>query len=191
MDRGAWQTTVQGVVKSHTQLSNSTTVFLGSCVWRCVCQSLSCVQLFATPQAIACQALLSMGFPRQKYWSRLPFPSPKTVICIEIFLKMKLKQRLEGDREISHELCKGRAHQEEELACQRLKQKGPDVSGPVRRSVWLRLAVAGNRTVGSVMQGPVGFFFFPLKSPRTLYFQVVTLAALLRVDYKRLRVKAG
>ena len=25
---------------------------------------------------IACQAPLSMGFPRQKYWSGLPFPSP-------------------------------------------------------------------------------------------------------------------
>ena len=23
-----------------------------------------------------CQALLSMGFPRQEYWSRLPFSSP-------------------------------------------------------------------------------------------------------------------
>ena len=25
---------------------------------------------------VACQAPLSMGFPRQEYWSRLPFPSP-------------------------------------------------------------------------------------------------------------------
>ena len=24
----------------------------------------------------ACQAPLSMGFPRQEYWSGLPFPSP-------------------------------------------------------------------------------------------------------------------
>ena len=32
-------------------------------------QSLSCVQLFVTPWTIACQALLSMGFPRQEYWS--------------------------------------------------------------------------------------------------------------------------
>ena len=30
----------------------------------------------ATPWTVACQALLSMGFSRQKYWSRLPFPSP-------------------------------------------------------------------------------------------------------------------
>ena len=25
---------------------------------------------------VACQASLSIGFPRQKYWSGLPFPSP-------------------------------------------------------------------------------------------------------------------
>ena len=29
-----------------------------------------------TPWTVACQAPLSMGFPRQEYWSRLPFPSP-------------------------------------------------------------------------------------------------------------------
>ena len=29
---------------------------------------------FATPSTIPCKAPLSMGFPRQKYWSRLPFP---------------------------------------------------------------------------------------------------------------------
>ena len=29
-----------------------------------------------TPRTIACQASLSMGFLRQKYWSGLPFPSP-------------------------------------------------------------------------------------------------------------------
>ena len=31
---------------------------------------------FATPWIVAHQAPLSMGFPRQEYWSRLPFPSP-------------------------------------------------------------------------------------------------------------------
>ena len=30
----------------------------------------------ATPQTVARQAPLSMGFSRQEYWSRLPFPSP-------------------------------------------------------------------------------------------------------------------
>ena len=39
--------------------------------------SLSLVQLFATPWRVVRQAPLSMGFPRQEYWSGLPFPSPK------------------------------------------------------------------------------------------------------------------
>ena len=29
-----------------------------------------------TPWTVAHQGTLSMGFPRQEYWSRLPFPSP-------------------------------------------------------------------------------------------------------------------
>ena len=29
-----------------------------------------------TPWTVACQAPLSVGFPRQEYWSGLPFPSP-------------------------------------------------------------------------------------------------------------------
>ena len=39
-------------------------------------KSLSHVQLFATLWTVARQAPLSMGFSRQEYWSRLPFPSP-------------------------------------------------------------------------------------------------------------------
>ena len=39
-------------------------------------KSLSRVQLFATPWIVAYQASLSIGFSRQEYWSRLPFPSP-------------------------------------------------------------------------------------------------------------------
>ena len=35
----------------------------------------SCPTL-ATPWTVACQAPLSMGFPRQEYWSGLLFPSP-------------------------------------------------------------------------------------------------------------------
>ena len=49
-------------------------------VWVCVyvcAQSLSLVQLCATPWTVAHQAPLSMGFPRQEYWSGLPFPPPE------------------------------------------------------------------------------------------------------------------
>ena len=31
---------------------------------------------FETLWTVACQAPLSMGFPGQEYWSRLPLPSP-------------------------------------------------------------------------------------------------------------------
>ena len=39
-------------------------------------QLLSHVQLFATPWTVACQAPLSMEFPRQEYWGGLPFSTP-------------------------------------------------------------------------------------------------------------------
>ena len=41
-----------------------------------VCMLLNHVWLFSTPWIVACQALLSMRFFRQEYWSGLPFPSP-------------------------------------------------------------------------------------------------------------------
>ena len=40
-------------------------------------QSLSCVQLFATPWTVAPQAPLSVEFSRQESWNGLPFPSPE------------------------------------------------------------------------------------------------------------------
>ena len=41
----------------------------------CVCvYVVSCVRLFVTPWIIAYQVPLSMGFPKQEYWSGLPFP---------------------------------------------------------------------------------------------------------------------
>ena len=38
--------------------------------------SCSVVSDFETPWTAACQAPLSMGFPRQEYWRGLPFPTP-------------------------------------------------------------------------------------------------------------------
>ena len=56
------------------------------CVCVCVCarthvchavlNCFSCVQLFATPWAVDCQAPLSMGFSRHKYQSGWPCPPP-------------------------------------------------------------------------------------------------------------------
>ena len=42
--------------------------------WKVKVKLLSQVRLFATPRTVACQALPSMGFSRQEYWSGLPFP---------------------------------------------------------------------------------------------------------------------
>ena len=39
-------------------------------------QLLNHFQLFGTPWPVTRQAPLSMGFPRQEYWSGLPFPPP-------------------------------------------------------------------------------------------------------------------
>ena len=43
------------------------------CVYACM---LSCVRLFETPWTVAHQVPLSMGFPRQEYWSGMPFSPP-------------------------------------------------------------------------------------------------------------------
>ena len=49
-------------------------------------QSLSRVQLFATPGTVACQAPLSVGFSRQEYWSGLPFSSPGLAVWTVLIL---------------------------------------------------------------------------------------------------------
>ena len=66
-DREAWRAAVHGVAKSPTLLDNwtATTTRTGSVISNLV-----------TTWAVAHQAPLSMGFPRQEYWSGLPFPSP-------------------------------------------------------------------------------------------------------------------
>ena len=51
----------------------------GASKWKrryCVARVLSHVRLFATPGTVTPQAPLSMGFPRQEFWSGLPFPTP-------------------------------------------------------------------------------------------------------------------
>ena len=62
----------------HCWLSQS---YLFPCVCVCVCAcacawSVSHVTLFVTPYTAARQAPLSLGFPKQEYWSGLPFPPP-------------------------------------------------------------------------------------------------------------------
>ena len=44
---------------------------------RMCAQMLSCIRFFMTPWTGAPQAPLSMEFPRQEYWSELPFSLPE------------------------------------------------------------------------------------------------------------------
>ena len=85
-DRGTWQGTGHGVVKSIFDAAKEES-FIGGfkiiflCIYgpyACVCaQSLqSRVRLFSTLWTIARQAPLSLGFSREEYWSELPRPPP-------------------------------------------------------------------------------------------------------------------
>ena len=47
-----------------------------ACVCIRMCSVTQSGQLFATPLIVASQVSLSMGFPKQEYWSRLPFLTP-------------------------------------------------------------------------------------------------------------------
>ena len=53
---------------------------------------------FVTPRTVACQVPVSMGFPRQEYWSGLPFPSPGVSLfknCFYSFIWQKEKGAVE------------------------------------------------------------------------------------------------
>ena len=99
MDRGAWWATVYGVAKSQTQLSMHTCIsiclsekeglFLAyhnismllspkNCFYCCFVAKSRLTLVI--PWTVACQTSLSIGFPRQEYWSGLPFPSPGVLL---------------------------------------------------------------------------------------------------------------
>ena len=49
-----------------------------------------------TPWTVACQASLSMGFPRKEYWRGLPFPSPGDFPDLEIEPRSPVSPALVG-----------------------------------------------------------------------------------------------
>ena len=70
---------------------------------RCVCaQSLSRSLLLATPRTVTHQAPLSMGFPKQEYWSELLFPSPRDLPNTE--KKYPLPRRENSGRQMSYDI---------------------------------------------------------------------------------------
>ena len=84
MDKGAWWAIAHGLAKSWTWLATSMHARIDMDSWvprRIHCCLLFCLvtksDSFVTPWTVSCQAPLSMGFPRQEYWSGLPFSSPR------------------------------------------------------------------------------------------------------------------
>ena len=67
---------VPGILQART-LEWVAISFSNAWKWKAKVKSLSCVWLCATPWTAAYQALPSMGFSRQEYWSGVPLPSPQ------------------------------------------------------------------------------------------------------------------
>ena len=63
---------IQHQIMSHAQVGRSTICYWGSA---CACCCFGHVWLCEMLWTVAHQAPLSMGFPRQEYWSGLPFPA--------------------------------------------------------------------------------------------------------------------
>ena len=78
MDGSPPDSLVPGILQART-LEWVAISFSSACKWKVKGKSLSCVRLFQTPWTAAYQALPSMGFSRQEYWSGVPLPSPCTV----------------------------------------------------------------------------------------------------------------
>ena len=70
---------VPGILQART-LEWVAIAFSNTWKWKVKVKSLSHVRLFATPWTAAHQALQSMGFSRQEYWSGMPLPSPSFIL---------------------------------------------------------------------------------------------------------------
>ena len=76
--------TVPGILQART-LERVAISFCNVWKWKVKVKSPSHVRLFATPWTAAYQALLSMGFSRQEYWSGVLLPSPISFSRIPLF----------------------------------------------------------------------------------------------------------
>ena len=87
---------VPGILQART-LEWVAISFSNAWKWKVKVKSLTCVQLFVTPWTSAHQALPSMGFSRQEYWSGVPLPSPSeaSTVAQSAFVRWRHKaQRL-------------------------------------------------------------------------------------------------
>ena len=72
---------IPGILQART-LEWVAISFSNAWKWKVKVNSLSCVQLFATPWTADYQAPPSMGFSKQEYWSGVPLPSPITMLVV-------------------------------------------------------------------------------------------------------------
>ena len=75
---------VHGILEART-LEWVAISFSNAWKWKVKVKSLSHVWLLVTPWTAAHQALPSMGFSGQQYWSGVPLPSPRTCIYAYIY----------------------------------------------------------------------------------------------------------
>ena len=66
---------IPGILQART-LEWAAISFSNAWKWKVKVKSLSRVRLIGTPWIVPYQSPPSMGFSRQEYWSRVPFPSP-------------------------------------------------------------------------------------------------------------------
>ena len=82
---------VPGILQARI-LEWVTISFSNAWKWKVKVNSLSCVQLLATPWTAAYQAPPSMGFSRQEYWSGVPLPSPDSDATLFQYILQVLRQ---------------------------------------------------------------------------------------------------
>ena len=63
------------------------------------------VQLFVTPWTQAHQIPLPMGFSKQEYWSRLPYPSPRDILNSRVKTMNQIKVLQLGLKEHPNKLA--------------------------------------------------------------------------------------
>ena len=79
---------VPGILQAGT-MEWAAISFSNAWKWKVKGRSLSHVWLFGTPWTAAYQALPSMGFSRQEYWSGVPLPSPSYLLNIPDLISLK------------------------------------------------------------------------------------------------------
>ena len=78
---------IPGILQART-LEWVAISFSNAWKWKVKVKSLSCVWLLATPWTAAYQALPSMGFSRQEYWSGVPLSSPITSFLLLLWVSL-------------------------------------------------------------------------------------------------------